>query len=724
MDVNEIHQCDRHGSCDDHFKTVMSGRIRFIVCLIAFVLCTGCATIRGELPPTEPYIASDTFRAGAAQNDITPPPGFAMGGHSIAGEVSRGHWLRLYAKSIFMESTDGRKLAFVSADLWAIPAGLGDRVAEILGSTPSMCHIRRDQLILAATHTHQSPGNYSSSFLYNSLASKKIGFDPDLFQFLAERISTTIRESCERAQPALLRFSGSRIEHIARNRSIESFLVNDEAQQILSENAGLGGGCTNDVTPDPRACGAIFPVLRTLQLSDRYSGDLIGVAAFVAVHPTTMSHSLPVYSSDFFGIAANYAERRLRKSSTAVKPIVAIFNGEEGDVSPIWFVQNRDDAIRLGRLLGEEIVALQERATTIKSDIRHHFDVRPLANRCIGDDKQHDSCTFKHPAGGAAALGGAEDGRTFLYKWGCREGESPSLLCGIAYAITHTAMVFLSGPTDVPVGIYRIGPIAFVTLPGEFTTVMGRRIREGVGKILAPEISDVILIGLANEYVSYFASPQEYNAQPQQYEGASTLYGPASAPLIMQYAEELATKLKSGEPDIPRTGTFSYAAGIRRTFSPSDLPNLSPERLDKTLRTVTLGGTLASAWQHYCWRASAPTLAQVFMPRPERWRPTPSVHIEIQESKEKWGPLTIDGIPEDDQGINIVTALAEWKDSDSSWCAFWLPPINQSITDNLRFVVETQDGAKCISSKFQINDFHEQQRNLQKCNEAGVGGTR
>src|SRR5262245_26764846 len=74
------------------------------------------------------------FAAGAGIADITPPPGFPMGGHGPSAEVARGYWLGLRARAFFFEDRDGRTLTLVSADLFAIPAGLRANVAAIVNA--------------------------------------------------------------------------------------------------------------------------------------------------------------------------------------------------------------------------------------------------------------------------------------------------------------------------------------------------------------------------------------------------------------------------------------------------------------------------------------------------------------------------------------------------------------------------------------------------------------
>lgn len=81
-------------------------------------------------------------------------------------------------------------------------------------------------------------------------------------------------------------------------------------------------------------------------------------------------------------------------------------------------------------------------------------------------------------------------------------------------------------PEVMPTQILEIGNIVIVGLPGEFTTMAGRRIRSDVAKIYAAHNRQVhvILAGLANTYSNYIATIEEY--QLQRYEGGSTLFGP------------------------------------------------------------------------------------------------------------------------------------------------------------------------------------------------------
>lgn len=82
--------------------------------------------------------------------------------------------------------------------------------------------------------------------------------------------------------------------------------------------------------------------------------------------------------------------------------------------------------------------------------------------------------------------------------------------------------------------ILRIGDLYIVAVPGELTTMAGRRVRRALQQMIrAAEKIDcddedgppfVVLAGLSNAYTHYITTFEEY--QKQRYEAASTLYGP------------------------------------------------------------------------------------------------------------------------------------------------------------------------------------------------------
>ncbi|CAN1163215.1 Neutral ceramidase [Linum perenne] len=107
-------------------------------------------------------------------------------------------------------------------------------------------------------------------------------------------------------------------------------------------------------------------------------------------------------------------------------------------------------------------------------------------------------------------------------------------------------------PAILPIQILRLGKLIILSVPGEFTTMAGRRLREAVKETLIAngrgEFDDsthVLIAGLTNTYSQYISTFEEY--QHQRYEAASTLYGPHTLSAYIQEFNKLATQLAKGE---------------------------------------------------------------------------------------------------------------------------------------------------------------------------------
>jgi neutral ceramidase len=102
-------------------------------------------------------------------------------------------------------------------------------------------------------------------------------------------------------------------------------------------------------------------------------------------------------------------------------------------------------------------------------------------------------------------------------------------------------------PKAVPIVAARIGDHVVVTVPGEMTAEMGRRVRQSVlNTVSGSGVRAVQLSGLANEYLSYFTTPEEYDRQ--HYEGGSTVFGQTSSNLLRDELTNLSGRLVRGEP--------------------------------------------------------------------------------------------------------------------------------------------------------------------------------
>jgi len=101
----------------------------------------------------------------------------------------------------------------------------------------------------------------------------------------------------------------------------------------------------------------------------------------------------------------------------------------------------------------------------------------------------------------------------------------------------------------VPISIFRIGNLFILNVPGEFTTMAGRRLRGAVQDVLVHNgISDPIITiaGLANSYTHYITTFEEYGGQ--RYEAASTLFGPHTLSAYLHEFRRISLDLVQGKP--------------------------------------------------------------------------------------------------------------------------------------------------------------------------------
>ncbi|HET8881989.1 MAG TPA: neutral/alkaline non-lysosomal ceramidase N-terminal domain-containing protein [Solimonas sp.] len=131
-----------------------------------------------------------------------------------------------------------------------------------------------------------------------------------------------------------------------------------------------------------------------------------------------------------------------------------------------------------------------------------------------------------------------------------------------AYSCQNEKPIFLPSETDpVPFQILRIGNLAILGVPFEVTTMSGRRLRKTVLDALAPAgVDTVVIAGLANDYLHYMATREEYSAQ--MYEGASTYAGPWQLAATQQEARKLALTMASGEPAPQGVPAADIAVGV------------------------------------------------------------------------------------------------------------------------------------------------------------------
>ena len=736
----------------------LTASVRIAVILSAASLLLGCKSppIKIDVPERETGLGgSGKFLVGAAHVDLTPIPGIPLGGYSVAAKVSRGFWTRLRGRAIYVEASESpapcdadadcelRSLVLVSTDLMIMPTGLGDRVVDLLhketarvdgSSLEPLTHVGRENLLITATETHQSPGNFLTSPLYNGFSSPQEGFDRDLFEFLARRIAISIKKAYEAKQEATLEsshFFGSDeeksraesyyIDDFVRNRSFGAFLLNPEAEEVLEENGEqqlnprlsrcpvASQSWPHDEYPYERACRAVHARVDLLRFRAKSDGSDIALAVFVPAHTTILDAATEVYSGDVFNLAATMIETEIASGpqcgAATGEPVVAMFNGSQGDVSLQWERRTRGEAIRFAEKLTEHVCGRIDaglRDVPEPVTVSYQYERVSVKDQTFDDENGYARKTAEKPRVGSGEFGGAEDQRTFFFDLGQKEGRTNyargdhgpkdppfySTILGKNFdPASAIVQLFYEPPERAPIGVYKLGDVAIVGIPAEPTTVMARRIRKTVAEALSDEARRVILVSFANGHISYVNTPEEYDRQT--YEGASNYWGAGTGPFLQSKSGELADQLKGGDNSKLEAERHSYEIGTSSTFEPRNawgpLWN-SDDGLSNIVHDDTKAEDPKRNFPTFCWRDAVPSLK---MEEPRCARTLPEVSVKRTDVlTNASSTLEIDSRPQTNAGFDMVTVMVGVSRDQTEWCSIWLRPATDVPSGSCQFEVK------------------------------------
>ena len=303
--------------------------------------------------------------------------------------------------------------------------------------------VHREELVIAATHTHHGPGNYLSAGSFNAFGSTYPGFDKRLFRFLARQVTRAIEMAKEDAHAASRRTTylvlhTGRLPQILRNRAPFVFELNADRDEIMGN---LGDACAPcirtkrdpecDFEEDCEPAGGWEPIRKCprLRAVDRNvtvldirrdsptTGARVGALVFFAAHPTVLWHDAPLYSSDFAGWAMDWLEKQWAVPGLSDPPVVGFFNGPEGDITARRLDRDMKDVASIGRQLATAVDDL-----VVENGCPIEGEVRITTRQADPDLKCHPTCRAsipgwgdvrlaKSPTFGVAAPGGGEGDR-------------------------------------------------------------------------------------------------------------------------------------------------------------------------------------------------------------------------------------------------------------------------------------------------------------------------
>lgn len=586
------------------------------------------------------------FRYGSGLYDITGVVANTSGmGWENPQQVFSALHTRLYSRAFAIASPcNHKRVLFVSADLGLMWSSVRNGVLAAIADDPELAAVYGpENVMLSATHTHSGPagyehGNGSNLFHY--------GYDETMYALIVDGIVQSIRlahanlEAHEATGPILL--ASGELLNTNINRSRPAFELNpaeeraaftntrDEEIQVnkrvvqldLVRDNGSAVGVINWFGVHPTVVGPTQPYV---------SADIKGFASlgFERIMGTDYA---PAPGTDNF--VAAFAQADEGDSS----PNIFIEEFPHPDPRRGGGENDLDSNAISGTKQLARALELYGSGEALTGPVDYRFFHVQFDNITVDDEivlasLRHPEALDAEPkrtcsgALGASFGAGAEDGPGPTVE-GARCDSDPDLLEAVfkdlevllnttlagfpggwpaesipPHAASATAMcnvtpeilpgdfscqaekpVFLpTGATVLPFQLFRIGNFALLGLPWEVTTMAARRIRALMLDELAPAGVDTIVVaGLVNDYVHYLTTREEYSSQ--QYEGASTLFGPWSQAAVAQESLKLARAMRRGEP--------APAGAIKTVEAESGFPERPPYIPSDTLAGVA--GSLVS----------------------------------------------------------------------------------------------------------------------------------
>jgi hypothetical protein len=518
------------------------------------------AASAGPVPAHPP--APGLLQVGVGRADITPPTGYFLMGWERGDSKGLGVHTRLYARAIVL-AQNGHKVGFVVEDLNGIAGGVLQDALRLVGDPA----LNERTVLVSATHTHSAPSGYWNFSAYNTvfptlaaLTTQNVAGSRDdrLYSFEVRQLAAAIRAANDDLGAGAAAWAHRDLVGLTMNRSLEAHLANFGIHQ------GYG---TGTIDQDPGGyLNTIDPAVDVLRVDKLIGGrDVpVGLWSSFANHGTVNKATFTVYNGDHQASADRAVESAIRAAGNvppSQEVVSAFANADEGDQTSGIRHSGPADAERIGDVEAHVLLdAWTEAGRSLSTDV-------PLGMRWTRIALSGASTSAGHPVGtdpvtGLSLFTGSEEGRGPLY-------DITGMVNGTNFEGAHlpadnpfdgqgdkievrTALPSMSTafPRVLPMTALRLGDRLMVTIPGEMTVTMAQRVRSAVLKAASPlPIHRVVIDGLTNEYMQYFTTPEEYEAQ--HYEGGSTIWGEYQSYAILDGLVRLAGDLAAGREAPP-----------------------------------------------------------------------------------------------------------------------------------------------------------------------------
>lgn len=408
-----------------------------------------------------------------------------------------------------------------------------------------------NKIIMTSTHSHSAPARF-----WNLLPNLNFGtfgggeFLPEVFRRLRRSFTNAILQAQKSLAPGKIGY-------------------------VIDPNFDP----KNHIFSDRRGENAPYKEPRLLVLkAENAKGEPLAVLVSFPMHGIISSNTM--LTND----ASGGLEFKLQDRLAAIeKKHVEVFfmQGPAGDVSPrgdrLGHKQTQQMQV-LGTLAADHIATLYSKIQT-KSDLDVEIVNRriPLTYKDIGYKKDEffawiggEKQAYRFGAFQCVSKG-------FPHDSGKRHKDG-ELKCIFSMEKLHGAAAPQFSKTRMTAA--RIGDLVLATFPGESTSHIARRLREGVKKKVGDKIKDMIVLGYSQDHQMYIVGEADW--WRGGYEASTNIWGPKVGEYFLRHAIELATQLTTPEKEKNNTGILPI------DFYKLDLTTTVPRKQTPGAGTVTV----------------------------------------------------------------------------------------------------------------------------------------
>ncbi|VDP82593.1 unnamed protein product [Echinostoma caproni] len=505
------------------------------------------------------------YKFGLGIHDITGPAADVnMMGYAKVAQIVSGIHLRLFSRAYVVQddAEQTRPILFINLDLGMTSQLLKQeiviRLREDFGDL-----FDETNVLLSATHTHSGPGGYFQYFLYDITS---LGIVKQNLKTMVTGVVQSVHMAWNNRVTGSIRIAKGNLTNASINRSPASYDRNPpDERSSYAANVDQEMILLKFVHSNGTPVGMLnwFPVhavsmnnSNTLISSDNKGlaailfekhmnkDNLLGKGPFVAsfaqanegdvspniAGPRCIDTGLPCEmvhttcggraekciafgpGSDMFESTRIIAQRQFEKA-------LDLFNKAEEELTgPIAFIH------QYVNMTSVPVIYKQFNGTTCKPAMGYSFAAGTMDGP--GDFDFSQGNLPRIPEHLIPSVLGSTSGTLFwdfvrnLLKKPSKELVECQSPKPILLATGELNLPVPWHPQIVETQILRIGNLLIAALPGEFTTMSGRRVRNAIQKTVNRRPSarnpqfHIALAGLANIYTSYVSTPEEYQVSP------------------------------------------------------------------------------------------------------------------------------------------------------------------------------------------------------------------